>query len=99
MKILCIINIVFVGITLLLCSCKYNKEVELEEEATSVIDVSLQDRQENIKMSTFIDSVQILSLNLPSNVVIGRATRVFFYNSHIFILDRLQQKIFHFNMD
>lgn len=90
---------IFAGILLILYSCKYNKKEEVKEEATSVIDVSLQDRQENIKMSTFIDSVQILSLNLPSNVVIGRATRVFFYNSHIFILDRLQQKIFHFNMD
>lgn len=90
---------IFAGILLILYSCKYNKKEEVKEGATCVLDVSLQDRQENIKMSTFIDSVQILSLNLPSNVVIGRATRVFFYNSHIFVLDRLQQKIFHFNMD
>lgn len=92
--------IIFVGILAVLCSCKYNKKNEEGKLMTTCeVNISLQNKQGSIMMSNFVDSVQTLCLELPSDVVIGRATRIFFYDSHIFILDRMQQKIFHFDIN
>lgn len=98
-KIFTVGNIIFAGILILLYSCKYAKDGEEKPSAMYELDVDLQKRQGNIKMSDFVDSVQTLCLKLPSDVVIGRATRVFFYDSHVFVLDRMQQKIFHFDIN
>lgn len=63
-----------------------------------VVNFDLQKDEGAILMSDFVDSVKMIWLKLPNDETIGRATRMCFDSSHIFILDRLQQKVFHFDI-
>ncbi|WP_303207092.1 6-bladed beta-propeller [Bacteroides oleiciplenus] len=92
--------LVITGILLLVYSCNFSKTKDNKVIfSSSIVDFDLRNNEETILMSDFIDSVKMIWLKLPNDETIGRATRVCFDSSHIFILDRLQQKVFHFDIN
>ena len=88
-----------IGILLLVYSCSMSKEKENKSFLQgSLVEFDLEDKEKTISMSDFIDSVKMIWLKLPDDKIIGRATRVYFDGSNVFILDKLQQKVLHFDM-
>lgn len=88
-----------IGILLLVYSCSMSKEKENKTFLQGgLVEFDLEDKEKTILMSDFIDSVEMIWLKLPDDKIIGRATRVCFDGSNVFILDKLQQKVFHFDM-
>lgn len=98
MKLLLTKLLITIGILLFMYSCSLSVKKENKTflpEKNVMFD--LQNKEETILMSDFVDSVEIIWLKLPDDETIGRATRVCFDDSNIFILDRQQQKVFHFD--
>ena len=90
--------LVITGILLLVYSCNFSKKEDKMVSSCNIVDFELLSNKETILMSDFVDSVKMIWLKLPNDETIGRATRICFDSCHIFILDRLQQKVFHFDM-
>ena len=90
--------LVITGILLLVYSCNFSKKEDKMVSSCNIVDFELLSNKETILMSDFVDSVKMIWLKLPNDETIGRATCICFDSCHIFILDRLQQKVFHFDM-
>lgn len=82
---------------LLLLSCNSNKSSQKNIEANHSIEIDFTDRDRELFITDFVDSVQFISLKFPDNLFLGRPTQVCFWENHIFILDKIQKNIFHFD--
>lgn len=59
------------------------------------LDVTKVDKE--IVASVFIDSIYSFRLELPDSLVWGRPRKILFAQDHIYILDKMQHKIYHFS--
>lgn len=66
---------------------------------TNSIDVDFSKIENELSISEFVKSTNLLTLKLPHNEVLGRSTQACFYENGMFILDRLQKRIYHFDLE
>lgn len=78
------------------CGRSYQKE---RMSTTNSIDVDFSKIENELSISEFVKSTKLLKLKFPPNEVLGRSTQACFYKDGIFILDKLQKKIYHFDLE
>lgn len=67
------------------------------EDATPVVEVDLFNSIEELPMSSFIDTLISVRLELSSPLFFGVTSEILFTDTNIYVVDEKQTKIFRFN--
>lgn len=87
----------FVLIMLVIIASVSCNERSNMEDATPVVEVDLFNSIEELPVSSFIDTLVSIRLELPSPLFFGVTSEVLFADSNIYVVDEKQTKIFRFN--
>lgn len=90
-------NFILLVIYVLLSSSCNNSSQKESKDSIKVIDIDFSKIENELSVSEFIESKELLMLNLPDNEFLGRPIQACFCKNDIFILDKLQKGIYHFN--
>ena len=93
MRILIKVVIVILGV-LVSVSCKDRNN---EKDIFPVVEVDLFNPVEEVPVSSFIDTLISVRLELPKPLFFGVTSQVLFSDTNVYVVDRKQEKIFRFN--
>lgn len=65
---------------------------------THIINVDVLDKQENVDLSLFFSTIEVIPLEISDNVLLNRVNKLMVYNDTLYVLDRMGAKgLFMFN--
>lgn len=85
-------------LTFVLSSCMNSSQKE-KINAYNSVEVDLSAIEGKLSLSEFIESAKVLLLSFPDNEFLGRPTQACFSGKSIFVLDKIQRQIYHFDSE
>lgn len=79
--------------------CLLSCSLEQKEKDTTIVPVALSSPQKEILLSSFIDSVHTIRLELPDSLIFGGVSKVLFADHSIYVVDQRQDIVFRFDLN